>query len=143
MKKENAKLEGLSKLIERKKNCLKKVSFNSRNGFYLLVLAGSHACSSDSNNSLSSIVIGSDSVDFLGDSSSSSNQIVDAGGGDDVVVTGAGNDVVRGGQGSDSISTGAGNDTILIVGTTDVDEYSSAEIETTLIGGGGGGYINP
>ena len=141
MKKKNAKLEGLSKLIKEKKNRLKKVSFNSKNGFYLLVLAGSHACSSDSNNSSSSIVIGSNSVDFLGDVDSTSNQIIDAGGGDDVVVTGAGDDVVRGGQGSDSISTGAGNDTILIVGTTAVDEYSSSEIETALIGGGG--YTKP
>ena len=143
MKKENTKLEGLRKLIKEKKNRLKKVSFNSKNEFYLLVLAGSHACSSDSNNSSSSIIIGSNSVDFLGDASSASNQIIDAAGGDDLVVTGAGDDVIRGGRGSDSISTGSGNDTILIVGTTAVDEYSSAEIETTLIGGGGGGYTNP
>ena len=143
MKKENSKLEGLRKLIKRNKNRLKKTTFNSKNGFYLLVLAGSYACSSDGNNNNSSSLhfIGTDSVDFLGDSSSLSNQIVDAGGGDDVVVTGAGDDVIRGGRGSDSISTGAGNDTILIVGTTAVDEYSSAEIETTLIGGGG--YTNP
>ena len=139
MKKENSKLEGLSKLIKRNKNRIKKASFNSKDGFYLLVLAGSYACSSDgnNNNSSSSTVIGSDSVDFLGDASSASNQIIDAAGGDDEIITGAGDDVVRGGQGSDSISTGAGNDTILIVGTTATDEYSSSEIETTLIRGGG------
>ena len=159
MKKENSKLEGLRKLIKGNKNRIKKVSFNSKNGFYLFVLAGSYACSSDGNdsNNISSLnFVGSDSVDFLGDTSSSSNQIVDAGGGNDVIITGAGDDlvnagtgndnintgagddVVRGGQGSDFISTGAGNDTILIVGTTATDEYSSTEIETTLIGGGGG-----
>ena len=147
MKKENSKLEGLTKLIKGNKNRIKKVSFNSKNGFYLFVLAGSYACSSDGNdsNNISSLnFVGSDSVDFLGDTSSTSKQIVDAGGGDDVIITGAGNDVVRGGQGSDFISTGSGNDTILIVGTTATDEYSSTEIETTLIGGGGGGgYINP
>ena len=137
MKKENSKLEGLSKLIKGNKNRIKKASFNSKNGFYLFVLAGSYACSSDSNNNVSSLnFIGSDSVDFLGDASSS-KQIVDAGGGDDVIITGAGNDVVLGGQGSDFISTGSGNDTILIVGTTATDEYSSAEIETAPIGGGG------
>ena len=136
MKKENSKLEGLSKLIKGNKNRIKKASFNSKNGFYLFVLAGSYACSSDSNNNVSSLnFIGSDSVDFLGDASSS-KQIVDAGGGDDVIITGAGNDVVLGGQGSDFISTGSGNDTILIVGTTATDEYSSAEIETAPIGGG-------
>ena len=88
--------------------------------------------------------VSSDFVYFLGDASSSSNQIVDVGG-DDVIITGSGNDninigvgndivlggegtdfittgdcddVIRGGQGSDFISTGARNDTILIVGTT-------------------------
>ena len=137
MKKGNSKLEGLSKLIKGNKNRIKKASFNSKNGFYLFVLAGSYACSSDSNNNGSSLnFVGSDSVDFLGDTSSTSKQIVDAGGGDDVIITGAGNDVVLGGQGSDFISTGSGNDTILIVGTTATDEYSSTEIETTLIGGG-------
>ena len=156
MKKTNSKLEGLTKLIKGNKNRIKKASFNSKNGFYLFVLAGSYACSSDSNNNNNSSLnfVGSDSVDFLGDASSSSKQIVDAGGGDDVIITGAGDDlvnagigndnintgagddVVRGGQGSDFISTGAGNDTILIVGTTATNEYSSAEIETALIGGG-------
>ena len=135
MKKENSKLEGLSKLIKGNKNRIKKASFNSKNGFYLFVLAGSYACSSDSNNNGSSLnFVGSDSVDFLGDTSSTSKQIVDAGGGDDIVTTGDGNDVVRGGQGSDFISTGSGNDTILIVGTTATDEYSSTEIETALSG---------
>ena len=139
MKKGNSKLEGLSKLIKGNKNRTKRASFNSKNGFYLFVLAGSYACSSDSNNNNNSSLnfVGSDSVDFLGDTSSTSKQIVHAGGGDDVIITGAGDDVVRGGQGSDFISTGAGNDTILIVGTTATNEYSSAEIETALIGGGG------
>ena len=135
MKKENSKLEGLTKLIKGNKNRIKKASFNSKNGFYLFVLAGSYACSSDSNINGSSLnLVGSDSVDFLGDRSSTSKQIVDAGGGDDVIITGAGDDVIRGGEGSDFIHTGAGNDTILIVGTTATDEYSSAEIQTTLSG---------
>ena len=200
MEKENSKLEGLSKLIKGNKNRIKRASFNSKNGFYLFVLAGSYACSSnssgsnnnnndsdnDNDNSLSLNFVGSDSIDFLGDASSTSKQIVDAGGGndviitgtgddfvnagtgndnintgvgndivlgdggddeiitgagddvvlggqgDDVIITGAGNDVVRGGQGDDFINTGAGNDTILIVGTTATDEYSSAEIQTAL-----------
>ena len=157
MKKTNSKLEALMSVIKGNKNRIKKVAFDSKNGFYLFVLAGSYACSSDSNNNNNSSLnfVGSDSVDFLGDASSTSKQIVDAGGGDDVIIagagddlvnagigndninTGAGDDVVRGGQGSDFISTGAGNDTILIVGTTATNEYSSAEIETTLIGGRG------
>ena len=139
MKKENSKLEALMSVIKGNKNRIKKVAFDSKNGFYLFVLAGSYACSSDGNdsNNISSLnFVGSDSVDFLGDASSSSKQIIDAGGGDDVIITGAGDDVVRGGQGDDLINTGAGNDTILIIGTTATDEYSSAEIETALIGGG-------
>ena len=133
-KKKNSKLEALTKLIKGNHNRIKRITFNSKNGFYLFVLAGSYACSSDSNNSNSSSLnfVGSDSIDFLGDTSSTSNQIVDSAGGDDFVITGAGDDVVRGGQGSDFISTGVGNDTILIIGTTATDEYSSAEIETTL-----------
>ena len=175
MGKENSKLEGLTRLIKRNKNRIKRASFNSKNGFYLFVLAGSYACSSDGNdnnsNNISSLnFVGSDLVDFLGDSSSTSKQIVDAGGGDDVIITGAGDDlvnagtgndnintgagndivlggegtdfittgdgddVVRGGGGGDLINAGAGNDTILIVGTTATDEYSSAEIETALVG---------
>ena len=131
----------LINLIKENKSRIKRASFNSKNGFYLFVLAGSYACN---NKALS--FIGSDSVDFLGDTSSTSNQIIDAGGGDDVVSTGTGNDFVnagtgndsvitgdgddfvRGGQGSDIITTGAGNDTILIVGTTGIDEYALAEI---------------
>ena len=139
MEKENSKSEGLSRLVKGNKNRIKRASFNSKNGFYLFVLAGSYACSSngnDSNNVSSLNLVGSDSVDFLGDASSISKQIVDAGGGDDEIITGAGDDVVRGGQGSDFIHTGAGNDTILIVGTTATDEYNSTEIETALIGGG-------
>ena len=135
MKKENSKLEALMSVIKGNKNRIKKVAFDSKNGFYLFVLAGSYACSSDSNINGSSLnLVGSDSVDFLGDTSSTSKQIVDAGGGDDVIITGAGNDVVRGGQGDDFISTGVGNDTILIVGTTATDEYSSTEIQTALSG---------
>ena len=128
-----------------KKNRIKKATFNSKNGFYLFFLAGAYACGSDDNSIssengssftfISSVnFVGSDLIDFLGDTSSTSNQIVDAGGGNDVIITGDGDDVVRGGQGSDFISTGEGNDTILIVGTTAVDEYSLAEIETTLLG---------
>ena len=133
MKKGNSKLEGLRKLIKGNKNRIKKASFNSKNGFYLFVLAGSYACSSDSNNNVSSLnFVGSDSIDFLGDASSASKQIVDAGGGNDVIITGTGDDFVNAGTGNDSINTGAGNDTILIVGTTATDEYSSTEIETAL-----------
>ena len=122
MKKENSKLEGLSKLIKGNKNCIKRANFNSKNGFYIFVLTGSYACSSDSNNnsysnnSVSLSVV--DPVDFLGDVSSPSSQVFDAGGGNDVIITGDGDDVVRGGEGADFISTGTGNDTILIVGTT-------------------------
>ena len=57
--------------------------------------------------------VGSDLVDFWGDTSSSSKKIVDASGGDDVIIIGVGDDVVHGGQGFYFINTGAGNDTIL------------------------------
>ena len=140
MKNKNLKLEALTKLVKGNNNRIKRASFNSKNGFYLFVLAGSYACSSsdgndNSSNNISSLnFVGSDLVDFLGDSSSTSKQIVDGDGGNDVIITGAGDDVIRGGQGSDFISTGAGNDTILIIGTTATDEYSSAEIDTSLAG---------
>ena len=132
MKKETSKLKSLIKLIKENNNRIKRAAFNSKNGFYLFVLAGSYACSSDGNKSSSLSFIGSDSVDFLGDTSSTSNQIVDSAGGNDFIITGAGDDIVRGGQGSDFISTGVGNDTILIIGTTATDEYSSTEIEDAL-----------
>ena len=175
MKKTNSKLEALMSVVKRNKNRIKRASFNSKNGFYLFVLAGSYACSSDGNdnnsNNISSLnFVGSDLVDFLGDSSFTSKQIVDVGEGDDVIITGAGDDLVSAGTGNDNINTGAGNnivlggegtdfittgdgddvvrgvgggdlinagagnDTILIVGTTATNEYSSAEIETALVG---------
>ena len=112
---------------------LKRVSFHSKNSFYLFVLAGSYSCgSSSSDNGGDSIITGTENIDFLGDVSSSTHQIFNAGAGDDVVSTGSGDDVVRGGLGDDRISTGAGNDSIVIVGVTEESDYSQADIEAVL-----------
>src|SRR5690606_30837286 len=43
----------------------------------------------------------------------SSNVTVDAGDGDDYVLTGSGNDTLIGGAGNDSLYGGAGNDTLI------------------------------
>ena len=80
----------------------------------------------------SSVITGTSSINFLGDGNSSTNQIVNAGNGDDVIITGSGDDVVRAGLGDDRIFTKSGNDTILIVGETGENEYEQAEIESIL-----------
>ena len=119
------------------KKRIKRVTFNSKGGFYLFVLASSYACKSnegeDSVKVASIILKGTERGDFIGEQNLEVNQIIDAGAGNDNIITSSGDDVVRGGLGNDNISTRDGNDTILIVGTTTADEYTQADIDEVLL----------
>lgn len=59
---------------------------------------------------------GNDVITVNGDQ----NTLIDAGDGDDTIVTGNGNNTVIAGNGNNNITTGSGDDTIILSGTNDV-----------------------
>lgn len=65
----------------------------------------------------------------------SGNDIIIGGAGNDTIRSGGGNDLIRGGVGADTIEAGDGNDVVVIVGTTEANEYSASDI--TNPGGSG------
>ena len=48
--------------------------------------------------------------------------------GDDTILTDGGRDLIRPGEGADIVDTGSGDDTVVLVGTTGVNQYSSSDI---------------
>ena len=75
---------------------------------------------------------GTNEADAFAGSTGNERVQVNGGGGDDVIVTGAGDDVVRGGAGRDEINTGGGDDVILLIGETMASAYVNDDIEPLL-----------
>lgn len=56
------------------------------------------------------------------------NDVIRGGAGNDTIDGGAGNDLIWAGEGNDTVSGGEGDDLIIIIGTTNNDQYSDGAI---------------
>jgi Ca2+-binding RTX toxin-like protein len=122
----------------------------SKEGLSLLALLVLSACSSGGGGSApvpgSREINGTDGSDHISEAAATGDLTVDSKGGDDQVTTGSGNDQIDAGSGNDQIQSGSGNDQIfagagrdtvdagagddllVVVGTTEAQQFTTTNV---------------